>query len=521
MTFICSQKQQLLDSLENQIFYGDILSLVIGHKGLGKTFLLDQLQKRLSNKIYHVHVDGDLGLNQNQLDKTIALQLGLSWQQNEGDLLSQIRQTCNNRVLLTIDNADRLSLSCLSYLAELANQQKQANDVILYFVLAGESNLASNLAETPQLKVSPQLCAVFEVKPILGEETSSYLADKQKSTVTAIESLLGQQKLDYLWKLGKGSPAELNRQLARWLEEAPQASKINLTAAHYLKASLYGLVALSLILVLIYQDEINQFISPAKQVERSVLFSKEMAEITQRPIEPDIRNNEVIENEILSDGTLTIGTESVLSESSVPVVIENRLNPESSMVTETLSEANDLALEEYNNAQTERAEVGAEIVSDEEVVQAHLDNNNELNQDNSGQASPSQASAETTGPTSAPQASGQSPVTQEELNLARLSEDETFLLGLNEGDFILQWMAVSSLRAAQDFKNSHPLNNELYIYRRDLAEKQLFLIVGRVNSNKATLDQEKNQFARLNYPGKSWIKQVKVIQKEIRRFARQ
>ena len=148
MSYVSLHKCQLLDSLENQVLFADLTSVIVGHKGYGKSFLLEQLHKRLDGQVYVSQIQADSVMTPAQLEKSISLQLGLSWQASEQSLVEKINSTLEQRILLTVDDAHLLSLYCLDFLLGLVNKLNEQQNLI-YIVLAGESNLAKKLNATP------------------------------------------------------------------------------------------------------------------------------------------------------------------------------------------------------------------------------------------------------------------------------------------------------------------------------------------------------------------------------------
>ena len=55
-----------------------------------------------------------------------------------------------------------------------------------------------------------------------------------------------------------------------------------------------------------------------------------------------------------------------------------------------------------------------------------------------------------------------------------LTNDEKNLVVTNEAFFTLQWMAVSSLKAAQSEITKHPMKDSMQIYRRNYKNKYLY-----------------------------------------------
>ena len=98
-----------------------------------------------------------------------------------------------------------------------------------------------------------------------------------------------------------------------------------------------------------------------------------------------------------------------------------------------------------------------------------------------------------------------------------LSKDEQFLLEQPRAYLSLQWVGVSQLQNAQDFRSNHPLKAKMYIYRRKQPNgSYLYLVISDLFSQRSEASVAREEYKKLNYQGTPWIKSLSAIQNEIK-----
>jgi len=295
--YVSQQKNQLLDSLENQVRFSRLVAVIVGDRGVGKSFLLLALQTRLEQEVLIARVDASLAMTEDQLKKTISLQLGLSWQDSDTPLEQQIKTNLDQKVLIAIDNAHRLSSSCQNYVLELNQNQLEFSESVIFILLAGSNSLPSMISETETHAQHQDMCVVFQVEPILQNETRPLIAALGHSNIATLDGLYDEKKLNYFWQLSKGNPAELNYHVSRWVAEQSPTKAVELTQetpSSYGRSFLYVIIATVLMTVLIYQKEINEIITvtdPSESYADKKSPADSKIEILRQPSDPAILVN--------------------------------------------------------------------------------------------------------------------------------------------------------------------------------------------------------------------------------------
>ncbi|MCW8879733.1 MAG: AAA family ATPase [Kangiellaceae bacterium] len=485
MSYISSHKSQLIDSLENQILYADLACVVVGEKGIGKSFLLDKIRERVRSEVFVSEIQATPNLTPLQLEQSICLQLGLGWQDKSSSLLRKIESELARRVLLTIDDAHLLSLDCLQYLMENAARQLLSKKTNMFILLTGEANIASKLSETSILKENPNICALFELLPIDESETKYLVADFQAVDVGSVEALYESQKLNYFWQLSKGIPGDLAHHVERWVSQdenkAPTQSESAKPFTSYFVSLGYGTIAGLLILALIYQDEINRAINPSDKLQ-----------VTEEQKAPNSQVEQAEKEKISS------------SDGSRP-------SSKSTIKTERKLIKKDLQTEEKDKSKA--LELAVQSVSDN----SETDNSTQLNEDKKKVLEVKQeeqiSSKDNSSGENVPNQVKVPPPAQKKLEL---SDDELKLLAMNDSLFTLQWVGVSSLQAAKKYRDGHPLKNNMLIFKRQSGDGFLYLVVSGQFNAKIDAENSRTIYKKRGYAGKPWIKTIAAVKKEIK-----
>jgi septal ring-binding cell division protein DamX/type II secretory pathway predicted ATPase ExeA len=460
--------------------YADLTSVIVGQKGYGKTYLLEKLHARLDGQVYTSQIEADSVMTPAQLEKSISLQLGLSWQNSEQSLVDKINSSLEQRILLTVDDAHLLSLYCLDFLLGLVSQLNQQQNLI-YIVLAGEANLAKKLNATPALKANPNLCVVFELQAIEEQETKLLISDYNSLPIEKVDILFDAQKITYFWQLSHGNPGELYTQLQRWMNETKSEGNTEQIKQEklkpkrqYLLSAVYSIFALILVLALVFQDEINNAITPDITIKE-----------TPRPQKIKLKTKTASQAEVVSINE----TVDSLEGDNEKIKVESNDNEEKRK------------LEIDDNA----------VTSANELHMESLDTSNKRAIENTD----GKTEVKLTPKDNVKQPSNISQPNIEVKVVPVLTADEEMLLAMDQAFFTLQWMGVSRLSSAEAFKNKHPQKDNMFIFRRVLKDKYLYVVVSGQYSSRVDAENTRAIYKKRGYPGSPWVKSLKAVQKEI------
>jgi septal ring-binding cell division protein DamX/type II secretory pathway predicted ATPase ExeA len=485
-TYISQQKKHLLDSLENQVLFSQLVAVVIGEKGIGKSFFLQQLQQRIETDVVIAKIDASLAITEDQLEKTISLQLGLDWQESETSLEQRIQNDLQQKVLITIDDAQLLSSSCLEFILQLNQNQLHMQESVLFILLAGDVSLPRMINETNIFQQYQEMCVVFQVEAIQQKETKAMLADFCAQKTQWVAELYEEKKLTYFWQLSKGNPAELNYHLSRWLEENQQTEIVEISRDEknsYLRSVLYVLVVFGLISLLYFQDEVNNWVAEGNQIKSASEENTQVLEPSLSSDEHSVAKNKMIEKSIENQ------PEENSEQSNVSKPIVNVEQSESPTQPSLLAEPDSQIPPDNTEANT-----------DNTIIKTQVDVN--LNQ-----------------PVDPPTPTKEQAADQPDIQVAsNLTIDEQSLLKLDKKLYVLQWVGLSQLKAAENYKEKHPLANKMTTYRRANNEKILYLVISGQFISSMQADVAKAEYKQRGYNGKPWVKSITAVQKEIETF---
>ena len=526
-TYINQQKSQLLDSLENQVRFSQLVAILVGEKGIGKTFLVKQLQKRLENDVLVVAIDAGLSMSEDQLEKNISLQLGLDWQSSDLGLEHRIQNDLGQKVLLSIDSAHLLSSSCLEFLLQLNQKQLKFQETVLFVLLAGENSLPKIISKTNTFKQHQEMCVVFQVEPILLEETKAVISACSHYDSDLIEELYNDDKLNYFWQLANGNPSELNFHLSKWLDDTSKTEVVEVSSqssGSYVKSVSYFVVVTLLITALIFQEEINFWIKGDESE-----LSKQVVTIDPKINDLPQGNKEVeLDKSKNGDEKLTFS--------------ENPEKQSEKLADDGVADTNKLTATTKDAAVRSTTDIPEPLNQKEpsaiELVDKRLTSDNltssSTSPDKSKQNTEEQIKQSTSNkdqgkPTSeskklekAPKIVGKQISTKEkavnDVPALKFSKDESFLLKQNDSGFALQWVVVSKPDTAASYRNKHPLKSRMRIYRRSSGNKLLYLVISEGYSTRQIAERAKDDYKKLGYSDTPWVKSMANIKKEINRL---
>lgn len=206
-------REDICESLLQDLESGKPLVKVIGEEGIGKTLLCRVLQERIPANYEVVYLDNPVGSFENLL-RIVCLDLGMeptsdaaeaSCREVLADLL-QKRAEGNDtgKVILLIDEAEKVFLATLERLVRLVCDSESAG--ILHVILVGRAGLDANLEQLAFYCSNVDIQSGYTLEPLGKKETAAYLdfrlkaagLDPEKSkevfTLGAVEKIYNKAK---------------------------------------------------------------------------------------------------------------------------------------------------------------------------------------------------------------------------------------------------------------------------------------------------------------------------------------
>lgn len=204
--FFPAQRKPVLGQLHHLARYSQLLLVVTGPEGSGKTLLRQALVASTNKQAVHnVVVSAQGAADPATLMRHIAQ--GLNTQQTDrSSLLGQVGQLSltGQEVYLLIDDAEELSDAAIDELLVLAQGNGEGRPHVFLFA---DTDL---IARLDTLSNGEESFHVIELEPYSEEETREYLAVRLEGAAQGIE-LLSDEQVELIHERSGGWPGEINR----------------------------------------------------------------------------------------------------------------------------------------------------------------------------------------------------------------------------------------------------------------------------------------------------------------------
>lgn len=274
-TYLSSDLSEQLDLLKHYTQYGNLLLIVTGERGIGKTTLIDYLGSSSPEEWQMCRIQAHTMMDSGLLLRQVANGFGISDPPLEPEALIEVLNSQLEHLhqqsyepILLIDDAHELpqeALKSLIYLAEHHPQQQNILRIILFCEPEIETMLEDPAINSLKEKITHNI-----VLPVLNEEqTAEYL--RHRLAVAGLDgtSPFTPKLVNKIFRASGGLPAAINEYAHQNLtndrepivnddedfEYDEQAPEKNLA----MRNRVLGAIALIMVVVaLIYQEDINK-----------------------------------------------------------------------------------------------------------------------------------------------------------------------------------------------------------------------------------------------------------------------
>lgn len=266
--------RQRLDLLHHLIEYADLLLVVKGPYGSGKSALLDQLIGSAKEHWFLCRVNATPLTTRDQFLSQVANQLvpggSDSGETLETAIVERLNslQISNRVVVLVIDDAHALAAPVLDLIVKL-HEHSGAAGKLLRVILFAESSLDESLQSPALRPLERKITHTLDLPPFAREQSRAFLEHLLASMQSNIPLPLPDETVNDAHEKSKGLPGQLVAFAQHLVQAEPQhheARKPESISSAYSFASqklwLGGLVILLVFVALIYQDEINSLFEP-------------------------------------------------------------------------------------------------------------------------------------------------------------------------------------------------------------------------------------------------------------------
>ncbi len=509
MAFHCATAalNKLEDDIVHQCHFGRALMLIFGPPGCGRTHLAERLRAQLSRSLPTAFVEAHPLLSHEQLDADALTQLGLH-QLAAGhlDLKVAVQRAPAGRRVLIIDNAHDLHLSILRTLVTTAAAEREREDPRLLVILFGDDMLEAALAE-------------FEFGG-LGEN------DLHRLTIPAM-SVDDAQRMAVAWTAAQGVP-ELDKSRVRDLFQRAQALPgpfLEALAMQYdnhereqdeqfeesspsrddalvsdvrtqddeparsqswLMTPLIVLGVLVLALLMLYQAEISAWISGKPAANTGAQHVEPRTEIAIAPENVPVTSEPAVSGDA--------GIEVITSQAGNTTTVEplpSDPQPSMSVAPEATTGNGTAAITPLNTVAT-TPESKPDVKSESPVVSKPVVKKDVEKIDNKPKATE---------------------------RVADFSSDENALLAMNAKHYVVQIIALSDEKSIKQFESQYGLKKARY-YRATRNGRTMYFLVLPEYADHAAAEKARDALPEAVRKQKPWIKQLGVIQQEIRARAK-
>ncbi len=218
--FFPAQRKPVLGQLHHLARYSQLLLVVTGPEGSGKTLLRQALvastnKQSVQSVVVSARGAGDAAGVLRQIAQTLNVAHA-----DVGSILAQVVQLAltGQEVYLLIDDAEQLDDSALEALLALAGGTPEGRPHVFLF---GEPSMIAGLE---QLSADEERFHVIELQPYTEEETREYLAQRLEGAGAGIE-LLSAQQISEIHESSDGWPGNINQVARDAMIEAMIASR--------------------------------------------------------------------------------------------------------------------------------------------------------------------------------------------------------------------------------------------------------------------------------------------------------
>lgn len=480
--FAGAQRQQLVEQLQHYCQFSSGVVVLEGDVGVGKSTVLERLTELHSVDQPLSFIAAPVMATAEQVLSALAVELGLPLDKDStaGAMVAELRhqlQDNSQQALIIIDDAHNLDDQVLSALLSLLQGQEPGGRSS-NLVLAGGPGLAIRLDAFELVDV---LINDAIVAPLSQAECRDYIDSRMELAGLEGETPFTKADIDRIWQGAKGLPSQVNRLAGQALMGKlyrPTNQAGRLPIGHILLAVvLLGLLIFSYL----YRDDLlgEGDVGVEATVTKASKGKGEALEVQKLD-----QTNDVAEVARGRAGPLD-------DASNIGEAAGQISDADVAKVEDAAIELKELADEPERNAAAELSAVklAAEEQSRREAADARIE-----------QLALARAAAESAAARS-----------QKAVQLrAEVSTDEDFLLGLNDGGYVLQLLAASSEGSAKNAAKAHANSATLKVYPRRRNGKVWYVVV---QPGFATRAQARAAAGR--YGAGVWPREVADIKRDI------
>ena len=279
--FTTPESEARLDLIRHLIENSELVPLVRGVSGIGKSLLASRLQAGAPSNWAVCHFGADSMMQPERLLTQIARCYGLPDAKDENlQRLEERFKMLRNRgtvPVLLIDDAQELPPTSLITLLRLYERQAGGAPLVSLVLFANEQ--IDMLLSTPQLQImSPKSIQVIDLPPLTREEADAFMQHLLQAEGLDQRLALDSNRLTRIHRETGGAPGQMARAI---LEGVGESGSVSMAAMKGVHPMIWGLMALGIMLLLLaaFQESVVRMISvespPANVVAKETPGSAE------------------------------------------------------------------------------------------------------------------------------------------------------------------------------------------------------------------------------------------------------
>lgn len=262
--FSTPESEARLDLIRHLIENSELVPLVRGMSGIGKSLLASRLQASAPKNWIVCHFSADSMMQPERMLAHIARCNGLPDAKGDNirrlvDRFEMLRKRGAVPVLL-IDDAQELPPTSLITLLRLYERQVDAAPLVSLVLFADEQ--IDMLLSTPQLQImSPQSIQVIDLPPLTREEADDFMRYLLRVEGLDQELALDPSRMSRLYRESRGAPGPLASAI---LEAVGESGGSGQAASRLSRTLVWSVLPLGVLvlLILLFQAQINRLFSP-------------------------------------------------------------------------------------------------------------------------------------------------------------------------------------------------------------------------------------------------------------------
>jgi len=493
--------EQLIDTTKHHLQFSDLLLIIEGDFGSGKTTLFRKLLQNDADNLFLISLPASATFTLTEIQQTISVHLKDKDEAEHLDENLKRLQVFDQTPVLVIDDAHVLADTTIQELLRYQKQLEAENDIKLKILMLANSGMAKTIETISNLQHN-QLY-VQEMPAYTTTQAHGLISKRLQAVSYQGEDYFDNDRMKLVLKKSNGSPLQIMEQAVAQLESATKKrsrSTSRLMRPVILFASLAAIIIVGIGIYFFLpaensaeQNDTAAIATEAESVEENIKETEPLvtdAPFTDHAVEINPAADADAETNITSDDEISPATDAQnQGEEKIAIIADDNLdsgkNTASSenIITPIIEPAEILIEPEI--AKTEK-EPAKEVVTPKPVIEKIAEKK-------------------------------PAPLDSQLIKLNSLGlHDPDWIMQQSSSNWTLQLMGARLPTSLYKFARQHKLNQNSAWFKTELSGKPWYVLVYGIYTNKDTARQ-----ALQNLPGdlkksKPWIKNIGAIQKSIK-----